>query len=739
MSAPPLAGNQQAIAPQAIDNLFDVSRIFRAVLRYKWGVVGLAIAITLLTALFVFNQTPVYSARASIVLEDNPANVVAIEEMYSTGTPRYDYVLTQYEILKSRNLAERVVKRLELHKRPEMVPNMAAEARPLIDTSALKPASEQQPPLQLSEEEQERLAISTATSAISGSLGVSPVQYSHLVYLTYANSDPKLAALVVNTLAQEFIDSDLENRVSGTERATGWLNERLLTLRENLRASEQALQDFRDREQLVDVEGVTGLGGQELKTLSARLEDARRRRVETENVLESVSGSQRSIEELMSISAVLQHELISGLKQDQSRAQRRVAELGKRYGVKHPRMIAAKSELDSATEALTNGIEKVVSGISREYELAVRTEKELESRWAERKSEVQEFNRKEFQLLELQREVDTNRQLYEIFFTRIKETGQAGGFERPHARILDSALVPTRPVSPNKRLSLTIALVCGLILGCLAAVLLDILDDTVRGPDEVMDKMGVPLLGATPRVDTDADGAIEHYWQNPHSQYAEALRTIRTGVVLSQLDEPARVIVVTSSVEGEGKSTIALNLGAALGQMERTLVIGADLRRPSLAKRCHLSPNHRGLSHFVSGVSQLEECIEFLEEQQMHVMPAGVIPPNPLEMISSRRFIEALEQLKERFDRIVVDSAPVHAVSDPLVLASYADSVIYVIKADSTSATLARKGIDRMVASNEPLTGVVLNQFDARRQSRYYGAKGYYYGNYTASAEPVDA
>lgn len=739
MSAPPLAGSHDTAAPQAVDDLFDISRIFRAVLHYKWGVLGLALVITLVTALFVFTQEPVYRARASIVLETNPANVVAIEEMYSTASPRYDYFLTQYEILKSRNLAERVVKRLGLHLQTDLEQPVASEEASFIDTEFLKPAHEQEPPEQPTAEEQEKTAIARATSMITASLTVSPVQYSYLVYLGYESTDPQLAARVVNTLAEEFIKSDLESRTAVTESATGWLNDRLLILKENLGASEQALQDFRDREQLVDVEGVTGLGGQELKTLSTRLEEARRARIELKMVLEGVSGSQRSVEELMSAPAVLQHEHVRGLKQDQSRAQRRVAELAKRYGIKHPKMVAARTDLDSSTAALSSGVEKVLNGITREYEVALRTEQELEERWESRKTEVQEFNRKEFRLLELQREVDTNRQLYEIFFTRIKETGQAVGFERPHARILDAALVPSTPVRPNKRFSLMVAFVCGLIVGCAAAVLLEMLDDTVRSPDDVGEKLRVPVLGVTPRADTDAEGMIESYWKNPHSQYAEAIRTIRTGVVLSKLDTPARIIVVTSSLEGEGKSTIALNLGAALGQMERTLVIGADLRRPSLAKRCDLSPNHRGLSHFVSGVAQLEDCIEFLEASQMHVMPAGVIPPNPLEMISSRKFTEALEQLKARFDRIVVDSAPVHAVSDPLVLASYADAVIYVVKADSTSATMARKGIERIVASNEPLTGVVLNQVDARRMSRYYGGGDYYYGSYQASADMAES
>jgi capsular exopolysaccharide synthesis family protein len=296
---------------------------------------------------------------------------------------------------------------------------------------------------------------------------------------------------------------------------------------------------------------------------------------------------------------------------------------------------------------------------------------------------------------------------------------------------------PDSPVKPNKRLSTTLAFILGIMLGCGVAVLLDMLDNTVKNPDEVQDKLQASLLGAIPLQSSDKSGEFPQFWQNPQSLFAESIRTIRTGVVLSNLDEPARVIVVTSTVPGEGKSTVALNLGAALGQMENTLVIGGDLRRPSLARKCGLEPNHKGLSHFVSGTASLKECIASIKEMKLHIMPAGVIPPNPLEMISSRRFIDALELLRQKFDRVVIDSAPLQAVSDALVLASYADSVVYVVRADSTPATQVQKGIASIVGSNEPLTGVVLNQFDARKSRGYYGESYYQAGGY--GTEPDSA
>jgi len=728
-------GMQQTPTPPVLysmpgeERFIDLRRLFRATMRYKWGILGLAFIFSLVSALLVYSMQPVYRASASVVLESQQAHVVNVEDVYSVDTYNFNYNQTQYEILKSRSLAERVVRKLKLQEHPLFAP--APEVEEVGDSGfnlrSLWPGREKAPPEQLSAQEKEARLIQSITSRVVAGLQVSPVEFSYVVYLGFESSDPGLAARVVNAVAEEFIASNLENRLEGTLQATDWLGERLEYLKTRLRESEQALQDFRDREGLVDIGGVTGLGGNELRTLSQRLQEATRSRIEAQHIKEDVQDMvDVSTDELMTIPAVLEHQLVRDSKRDQSLAERRVAELAKRYGPRHPKMISAHSDLEVATENLAREVRKVVTGINHEYEMALRNEQQLQQSWEARKSEMQEFNRKEFELQELQRDVEANRQLYEIFFTRIRSVSETGGFEKPHARLVDRAVRPKSPVKPNKRLSIMVAFFVGLVIGSAVAILLDVLDNTVKTPDDVEDKLQATLLGYIPLQEEEKSGKFQQFWENQQSQFAEAIRTIRTGIILSSLDDPAKVIVVTSSLPGEGKSTVALNLGSALGQMEKTLVIGADLRRPSLANTCGLEPNHKGLSHFVSGTAALEDCIEYLEDKQFHVMPAGIIPPNPLEMISSARFVEALEQLRQRFDRIVIDSAPLQAVSDALVLSSYAQSVVYVVRADSTSATQAQKGIASILGANEPLTGVVLNMFDARRAASYYGGQSYY-------------
>lgn len=736
-------------------DVIDIGRLIRILLAYKWRILGFALALTLLVSLYTVTRTPMYRATSSVMLESQQANLVGVEDVYAVNASHMYLVNTQFDILKTRELAERVVRRLKLHKNPVYAPQLKAtegtkeSVMPWWKYSleAVLPwlVKDSVPTRELTPAEKDEIRIQAVANAVSAGISVSPVEFSLVANISFESPDPRVAALVANSVAREFIEADLEARLTGTVRATDWLSERLEELKGNLRRSEEALQDFRDRENLVSVQGVTSLGNSDLASLGQRLQDATRTRIEAQNIIGEVrSLNSSAAEELMTLPAVLDHPLVKDLKREQSAAERNTAELAKRYGPKHPKMIAARSELESANSNLAAEVRKVVSGIEREYQVALQNERELESTLNARKSELQEFNRKEFQLQELQREVETNRELYDVFFSRIKSVSQTGGFEKPHARVVDPAVTPGAPFKPNVKRSAILALVLGIVLGSGVAILLVSLDNTIKSPDDLQDKLGLPMLGTVPKMDTDKGGKFEQFWEKPNGAFAESFRTIRTGVVLSGLDNPAKIIVVTSSIPGEGKSTTALNLAAALGQMEKTLLIGADLRRPSIATRCGLKPNHPGLSHYVSVSRPLEECIERIDAMGISVMPAGIIPTNPLEMLSSERFSMALRALANKYDRIVIDSAPVQLVSDARVLASYADSVIYVVRADSTSATQVKKGVQSIIASNEPLTGVVLNAFDAEKAAKYYYGHSYYknYGDYYHSepdGEPAKA
>jgi capsular exopolysaccharide synthesis family protein len=499
--------------------------------------------------------------------------------------------------------------------------------------------------------------------------------------------------------------------------------------------SEEALQAYRDKEDLVDISGIKTIALRELNEITENLGLARRQRTNAENIVTQVNKlNNRNIEALSAIPAVLEHSLVQRFKEAEGRAEQQLQELSKRYGPLHPKIIAARSDLKVAKENTAKQIRKVIEGIQKEYEVTKATEASLEQELVELKKEVQIINRKEYRLNELTREVQVNRQLYDTFFNRIKETSETGDMLQAHARVVDKAIVPIHPIKPQK----TILSIASLIISGIVAIMLvfirEALDRTVKSREDVLVKLGTQLLGVLPLLAkdsyTESDIALI-YINKSSNKFSESIRTIRTGVVLSGLDNPHKIMLVTSSVPGEGKTTTSANLAAAFGQMGRVLLIDADMRRPSISKVFGISNSKPGLSNLVAETAEPKDCIYRLAEVGIDVIPAGVVPPNPLELLSSKRFASVLSGLEKHYDRIIIDTAPTEVVSDALILSTYADAVIYVVKADATNIKVVKSGLSRMLDSGAPITGVVLNQVDLERRQNYYGyGYDYYYGGY---------
>lgn len=649
--ANPLAGT----SPEQEQEI-DLRQYWRIVSRYKWGILGLAIAVTVLATLVVFSMKPVYRSTVTLLIEQKQAKVVTIEEVYGLDGGNKEYLQTQFEILKSRELAARVVRDLKLASHPDFAPIEPAkketdEASFKLDWRFLLPKGHERNPVVSDDEKFNRIV-----DRFSANLTVAPVRNTQLVKISFESFDKVLAARVANAMANAYISSQLEARVAVTEQAASWLTDRLSALKTSLDASEQKLQAYREQNDLVktgDTEGVLALNAKQLQDLSER----------------------------------------------QIQAQFKLSEISKRYGPKHPAYVQTQFELDEAEIALRQ---------ARKTAMAVA--------------------RKEFRLQELMREVETNRNLYDTFFTRIKEANQTRQLETANARVVDPAVVSSIPVKPNKRLTMALAFVLSLMMGVLLAFLLDYLDSTFKGAEDVEARLGVPMLGLLPiaKSKNKLDVAQPIFLEDGLQGYAEAMRTVRTGVILSSIDTPHQVVVVTSSVPSEGKTTTSLNLALAMGQMERVLLIDADMRRPSVAKACGIPGASPGLSNLVAGSADMEQCIHHLADGGIDVLTAGLIPPNPLELLSSKRFKEVLGQLAQQYDRIVIDSAPTLAVSDALVLASLANAVIYVVKSDSTAFHSARTGIQRLQRVNAPIAGVVLNQVNFTKANKYGSYYGYY-------------
>jgi len=370
-----------------------------------------------------------------------------------------------------------------------------------------------------------------------------------------------------------------------------------------------------------------------------------------------------------------------------------------------------------------------VSGIERQYQLARSAEASIKSTVALNKGDIQIIKRKEFKLRDLQREVDANRSLYDTFLTRLKETSATTDVDTANARVVDKAIIPHGPIKPKKKLIVALAGVLSLMLGVALAFLFESLHNTFKSTDDVENKLHLPVLGILPLIKDKSRGEIAKLAiGDSDKSFAESVRSIRTGVVLSGLDNPHKIIVVTSSAPGEGKSSISSNLAFSLGQMEKVLLIDADMRRPSLAKTFDFQVGAPGLANLIAETATMKDCIHRMDG--IDVIVAGTVPPNPLELLSTQRFAKIIEELDETYDRIIIDSPPVQAVSDALMLSTFANAVIFVVKSDDTARPIVTKAVGQLLQHNAALAGVVLNQVDIEKAQKDGYSYGGYYDNY---------
>ncbi len=710
----------------------DVVRYLRTLNRYKWGILMVVIAVGMLAAMYASSLRPIYRSTATVMVEMGKPKLVTNADLYEAfnGTTR-DYFLTQFEIIKSRELAERLVRTMHLTSNPEYDPRR--QAKPWY--AQWLPAQFVPAPAPVTVPNEEDLVESVAEQVMAHT-SLQPVRNTQLVKISFDSHDPVLAERVPNTLAMIYIISDLEQRGDATRRSMAFLRDQAVELKQKLDQSERALQAFRDKERIVVAKGVAVSGAiRQLEELEASLDDARKKRQDAEARYDQVNAAQQqqSMAALESLSLIQNNPVVARFREAQAEAERRVSEASKRYGPEHPKMIAAQSDLKAVRENLHRQIASVVEGVAKDYQTAKANEASLERALSRAKTESQEYNRQEFTLASLERDVASNRQLYDLFTQRAKETN-TGDVPSAIARVIDPALLPKGPSGPNKRNIVGGAMLVALAIAVAIALLLERLDITVKTSHEVESNLEVKAIGVLQRMRPKPGVPIERiFLEQSHGAFAEGIRSIRSDLLLSGIDSPQKVVLLTSSLPEEGKTTVACNLAFAFSQIKKTLLVEADMRRPKIARVLGSDAHRAGLSELVAGNAPLDECVYPAENSNLWVLQSGRVPLNPLELISSHRFAEVMQTLKQAFDVVIIDSPPLQVVSDALVLSQFANSILYVVKADSTAYPLARHGLTQMQRVNEPALvglGVVLNQLDVDKANRYYGEYRGYGGRY---------
>ncbi|TKJ74853.1 lipopolysaccharide biosynthesis protein [Pseudomonas sp. CFBP13508] len=742
----PLQGHLPTQAADESDTL-DLLHLWRVVWSAKWNIAWLVLLSCALAVAVLSFITPQYVGSATLLIKDKTPPVLSFQQAAeSGGATTTDYLQTQQALLQSRELAERAVRKLGLTTNPITDPRQQAQSW-FTPRQWLADLNRDQwlpwldllpPPKPPATEEQ---VFNDVTQNLMLHTSVKFVGKSQLLEIDVELPDPALAAAVANALAQGFIDSQQDTSLKSSQNNTSWMNTRLVELRDNLRVAENKLQAYREEQGLVDVDGVATISANELQMTGNRMIDARRDRAEAESQFrQAQSLSNGDISRLSSVPAVLSNPLIQQFQADLAKAQAKVEELSGRYGPKHPALISARSEQRTAANSLRLQVQQVVAGIERQYQLAVASEDALRKSFNSNKAQIQDISRKEFQLREFQREVDSTRALYETFVTRLKETAATSDMDSAKARIVDPAIAPLEASKPRKNLILAIVALVAAVVGVALAFLFDTLSNTFKTDDTVESLLNVPLLSVVPLVMKKSRRQLARLFEdNDHPRFCETIRNLRTWLMLQNNERPTQVVLVTSSVSGEGKSTIANNLASSLAPLERVLLIDADMRQPTLSLNFDFPPQSPGLANLMAGTARLEDCIRSVGNLDM--LPAGCLTPSMLDpfdaprlksssnsssavapaqdLLSSPRLGRLLQILKSRYRHIIIDSPPAEIVSDALLLAQHSDAVIYVVKAQSTPVGQVRKSIAVLQQSQAPVFGVVLNQVDLRKARKY--------------------
>ncbi len=716
--------------PAELLNRLDFVEYWRTISNRKWAIVAFTAAITLLAAVVVMVITPIYSSTATILIEPSKQKVVSnVEDVYNAFGASREHYQTQVEILKSREVAVKAVARLKLYDHPDYDPRqpkqgLAAFLKMLGFSTAKEP------------EEWNELTLSeTVAGRFRSSSSIEPVRLSQLVRISFESSDPGLAMRGANAIVAAYIENDLDTRYQMTRDASVWLQSRLSSLKEKLSQSEEALQSYREQKGIADVKGQAQSGAAAgVQQITLQLVQARVRRAEAENAYKLIKNATET-GALESLPSVQRSSIVAEAKRQESEADRKMSEISQRYGKSHPKYVQAEGELATARENVKRQIDVVVAGVAQEFEAARGTERALEVTLASARGSIVQLNRQEFGLTVLEREAESNRQMYEMFIKRGKETNVAGDLQTTIARVIDSAK-PGGQVRPKKVQIVVIALFLSLLVGIMIVLMLDRLDDTLKNTEDVEIRLKQPLLTALPKLKPEemerTISGTQTLLAAPSSLYSEMIRTARTGVLLSSVDSARRVLLVTSSVSGEGKTTFSVNLALAHAHTHKTLLIDADLRRPSVGKTFGLEPSVAGLSDLVAGTAKFADCLHRLKDTNLVIIASGPIPPNPLELLHSEKFRQTIKMLTKHFDIVVIDSPPVELVSDALVIAAQVTGVLFLVQAMTTPTPLARKAIQRLRRAGGNIMGVVLNALDFVKAGKYHGEYFGYDSKYSA-------
>ena len=704
----------------------DLLAYWHILVKRRWLVLSILAGVVALALLKTLMATPIYRATTVLQLEKAGTQVVQVEGIQPDSDPYGwdpDFLQTQYELIQSRSLAERVANELNLDQaaldklsEPGWLGRMLALLRPQSKAEANKKK------VGAAAEAAEELR--SAAGVVSGGLSVEPVRNSRLVRINFDSSSPEFSARVANAVAEGFIAAGMERRFGASSYAKTYLEDQLKLTKAKLEQSERQLVAFAQKENIVNTgENGQSLATQNLTQLNAALANAQDQRIRAEARWRQASSGAMPAD-------MIGNSNIRVLRQQQAQLQGTYQQKLQTFKPDYPEMQQLKGQIDELQRQIGQETGSVRASVKAEYDAAASQEQMLKGQIASLRDQALDVDGRSIQYNILKREVDTNRQLYDGLLQRYKEVGVAGDVRSNNISIIDRAEVPMWRFKPNLTLNLAIGLLLGGMLGVLAAFLLEFLDDTIKTPDDVEQKLKLAVLGIIPKLGPKEN--IASVAGDPRSSFSEAYRSVRTALQFATDHGVPRTLLVTSACSGEGKSTTAMALARNFAHLgKRVLLIEADLRNPSLHRSLGLKGQGVGLSNLLAGGCTLAEATLDTEEPGLKVVLAGPLPPNPAELLSGSKLVSMLTVAAERYDQVILDGPPVLGLADAPILANAADGTLLVVNSAKTKINAAQAALKRLLAARARIVGALLSKYDAKTAGYGYGY-GYHYESYYA-------
>jgi capsular exopolysaccharide synthesis family protein len=698
----------------------------RTLYKHRWLIVASVVIVATLTTIATLKMTPIYEASGRIEVNRPAQDILPFKNAQMTASDDDSVEIeTQVKILQSDQLAADAARRLS--------PSTAAFLG-IKSTLALAPGDA--PRLD---------ATATARSAgkIKSGLSVSTVPRTRLVDIHYASPNPQVAAEVVNTLIDTYIEHNIRSHFESTMQASEWLSRQLTDLRIKAETAQQKLVEYQQQKQIVGVDEKQNITFTKLDALNSELTKAEAERIQKEASYRTSSEEDPEQSNTLAKNAET-NTTLNSLKTEEARLKSHIAQLQVLYGPSHPKMAEARNQLAAVQASIQAEVNRNRAKLKSDYEMALQRETMLRRAFDSQKSEANKLNQNAIEYMMLKRDADASRQLYDGLLQKLKEAQVSAGLKSSNVQVVDAASAPGGPSRPNRRLNIMLGMLLGLAAGIGLAFMIESLDTTVSSPEDAEAAAALPSLGVIPlhtRVParkllartsqaTPANSEsqmIAHF--RPRSQSAEAYRALRTSLLLSGSGTPPKTIVITSALPQEGKTSTTINSAVVLTQMgARVLLVDCDLRRPGVHRALGIN-NRSGLSTLLATGKGLENVVQKSEQvPNLFVVPAGPPPPHPAELLSSKFFQECLAKWKEEYDHVLIDTPPVLSVTDAVVLSVYADSVVLVVRSDVTTKNALRQARDLLLQVNARLAGTLLNGVDLTSPGSYYYYYSYGYG-----------